>query len=272
MARRSPRGWRTAGTPGRNPWLDLPLADYEGHMALPAIAQASMIADDLASALGAHRPKSVAVVGCSGGNGFDRIDPAVTTRVVGIDLNRSYVETVRSRYAGRFARLELWVGDLPSDPCPLAPVDLVHAALVLEYVDLEAGLSALRSLTAPGGSVHLLLQVPTPGLPEVSPSPFPSLRTLAPVFRPKSPARVREAAVRLGLVPILSRLRRLPSGKRFAILEFRRGTPRTGRSGRSRLRSRTAGRPPRRSRRPPTTGRGRAARRGRPRRGRRSPR
>lgn len=35
----------------RNPWLDIPLADYEGHMALPQIAQAKMIADHFESLL-----------------------------------------------------------------------------------------------------------------------------------------------------------------------------------------------------------------------------
>ena len=28
-----------------NPWLDIPLADYEAHMALPSIGQSRLIAD-----------------------------------------------------------------------------------------------------------------------------------------------------------------------------------------------------------------------------------
>ena len=27
-----------------NPWLEIPLADYEGHMALPGVAQAALLA------------------------------------------------------------------------------------------------------------------------------------------------------------------------------------------------------------------------------------
>jgi len=34
-----------------SPWLEIPLADYEGHMALPEIAQARMLADELESAV-----------------------------------------------------------------------------------------------------------------------------------------------------------------------------------------------------------------------------
>ena len=56
-----------------SPWLDIPLADYEGHMALPEIAQARMLADELESAVRQHAPSSVAIIGCSGGNGFVRL-------------------------------------------------------------------------------------------------------------------------------------------------------------------------------------------------------
>jgi hypothetical protein len=51
-----------------SPWLDIPLADYEGHMALPEIAQARMLAGELERAVRQHTPSSVAIIGCSGGN------------------------------------------------------------------------------------------------------------------------------------------------------------------------------------------------------------
>jgi hypothetical protein len=56
-----------------NPWLDIPLEDYEGHMALPEIVQAQLLADELESAVHSHAPSSVAIVGCSGGNGVERL-------------------------------------------------------------------------------------------------------------------------------------------------------------------------------------------------------
>ncbi|MBO0754716.1 MAG: hypothetical protein J2P54_02575 [Bradyrhizobiaceae bacterium] len=34
-----------------SPWLDIRLADYEGHMALPEIAQSQMLVDGLESAV-----------------------------------------------------------------------------------------------------------------------------------------------------------------------------------------------------------------------------
>jgi hypothetical protein len=66
-----------------SPWLDVPLADYEGHMALPGIEQAQLLSDIFAGVLAKFSPRSVAVIGCAGGNGFDRIPPAIS-RVVGL--------------------------------------------------------------------------------------------------------------------------------------------------------------------------------------------
>jgi len=49
-----------------NPWLSIPLEDYERHMSLPAVGQAQMIADQFDRALARTAPASVAVIGCAG--------------------------------------------------------------------------------------------------------------------------------------------------------------------------------------------------------------
>ena len=50
----------------RNPWLDIPLADYEAHMALPTVGQQQLIADQLGTLIGTYSPSSVAIIGCAG--------------------------------------------------------------------------------------------------------------------------------------------------------------------------------------------------------------
>jgi spermidine synthase len=87
-------------------------------MELPQIGQAEMLADELASAVRQHSPASVAIIGCSGGNGFDRLDTSGVERIVGIDINPDYVETARRRYAKRFHGLELYVADI-QDAVPM---------------------------------------------------------------------------------------------------------------------------------------------------------
>src|SRR5215471_2772409 len=63
-----------------SPWMKIPLADYEGHMSLPQVAQAALLADLFSLVLERYLPVSVAVLGCAGGKSFDRINPAVTRR------------------------------------------------------------------------------------------------------------------------------------------------------------------------------------------------
>jgi SAM-dependent methyltransferase len=98
-----------------NPWLEIPLADYEGRMALPKVAQATLLGEFFERILRERAPASVAILGCAGGNGFDRIDLQVTTRVIGIDINPAYVATARERFERRLPGLDLIVADLQQD-------------------------------------------------------------------------------------------------------------------------------------------------------------
>lgn len=45
----------------RSPWLDIPLGDYQAHMALPAIGQLQLIADQLNILVRTYAPSSVAI-------------------------------------------------------------------------------------------------------------------------------------------------------------------------------------------------------------------
>jgi hypothetical protein len=54
----------------RNPWLDIPLTDYEGHMSLPSVDQARFLADRFGELVERYTPKSIAIIGCAGGNGL----------------------------------------------------------------------------------------------------------------------------------------------------------------------------------------------------------
>lgn len=65
-----------------SPWLDISLADYEGHMASPHIGQARLLSNVFAEALNTYTPRSAAVLGCAGGNGLEQVDIKITARVV----------------------------------------------------------------------------------------------------------------------------------------------------------------------------------------------
>ncbi|MBK7702223.1 MAG: class I SAM-dependent methyltransferase [bacterium] len=166
-----------------NPWLGIPLDDYESHMALPDVGQARLLADVFADALARYAPRAVAVLGCAGGNGFERVTSAVTQRVVGVDLNPGYVEQARLRFGQRIAGLELYVGDVQADAFGFAPVDLVYAGLLFEFVAAQTVLARIRDMLRPGGTLVTVVQLPSAVIAEITPSPYASLQALAPVMR-----------------------------------------------------------------------------------------
>jgi cyclopropane fatty-acyl-phospholipid synthase-like methyltransferase len=203
-----------------NPWLAIPLADYEAHMALPQVGQARLLADLFAAELRGRSPSSVAVLGCAGGNGFEHAPS--TLRVVGVDLNADYVAAARARFAHRLPRLELHVADLERTELVLGPVDLVFAALVLEYVEPGAVLERIRAWLAPHGTLTTVLQLPSAEADEITPSPFTSLARLAPRLRLLSPEQLARLAARSGFQALEARTVAASGGKRFAMQSFAR--------------------------------------------------
>jgi hypothetical protein len=197
-----------------NPWLSIPLADYEGHMNAPQVHQLEALSDLFAEALTQRRPESVALLGIAGGNGLDRIDHAITKRVVGLDLNPSYLEAVRGRYAGG-EHLELCCVDLAEQRVALEPVQLVHAALVFEHAGVGLCLDNALSLVAPGGALSIVLQLPAELDQNVGTSPFPSMQTLKSRFALIDPVWLQNALAKHGFRLTHETRRRLPAGKAF---------------------------------------------------------
>ncbi len=204
----------------RNPWLDVPLAEYEGHMALPRVAQAQLLAGVFERILKEHRPSSVAVLGCAGGNGFERIPTATTRRVVAVDLNPIYIEALRARFQRRIPGLELIVGDIQRG-VKCSPVELVYAALVLEYVDVKTVLERIRSLLTEGGRLATVVQLPSATSFPVTPSPFSSIQALAPFMRLVQPDGLKNLAETAGYQEITRWLEESLGGKQFQVQAFR---------------------------------------------------
>ena len=203
-----------------SPWLDIPLADYEGHMALPEIAQAPMLADELEGAVRQYAPSSVAIIGCSGGNGFERLIGTTVERIVGIDINPAYVTAALARFGTRLPKLALYVADIHDALPNIMPVELIFAGLIFEYVDLRAAMYNLRRLCVPGGKLVAVLQAPSVEAKAISPSPYRSLQRLAPAMRLRHPGEVTDAALKVGLVPEMRRNLTLSSGKSFMVMFF----------------------------------------------------
>lgn len=205
-----------------NPWLTIPLEDYEGHMALPDVGQARMLVNEFEMLLKRYTPTSAAIIGCAGGNGFKEAAKAGVTRLVGLDINPSYLADARARYAGSITGLELHCADIEGGDMPeVRPVDLVYGALVFEYVDIAKALTNLRGICLPGGILAALLQLPKKGMASVSPSSFVTLQELGSIMRPVPPDDFRNVAEGLGFGFISQKTIALESGKQFSLQLFK---------------------------------------------------
>lgn len=198
-----------------NPWLEIPLEDYEGHMAWPSVAQAQFLAESLASSVRAFDSRSVAVLGCAGGNGFEILPPHQVKRVVGVDINPNYISVAEKRHQGRFTKLELYCSDLLSEDFGFEPVDFVFAGLLFEYVDLTMCLSKIKRLLNPGGYLGAILQLPNRNITVVTPTPFKSLGKLSNFVALVPPGDFEVKAKSIGFRVQSSKESTLSSGKAF---------------------------------------------------------
>jgi len=197
-----------------NPWLGVPLEDYEGHMNSAGVQQLGALAELFAEALRQCKPSSLAVLGVAGGNGLDRIDTSVTRRVVGVDINQRYLDEVRQRFA-QLRGLELHCVDLAAQRLTLEPVALVHAALVFEHAGVGLCLDNAVALVEAGGALAVVLQLPSQVAQGVGASQFASLQTLKTNFKMIDPRWLEQELQGHGFRLTSQTQRGLTAGKGF---------------------------------------------------------
>ena len=209
------------GKQADNPWLAIPAADYEGHMGAGGVDQLAPLRAIFADLYARVRPARLAVLGCGPGNGLDVVDPAVTRRFAGVDLSADYLSLARERHP-RLAPIATWIC-ASADRCDLvaAGFDLIHAALLLEYIDPSAVVPRVAGWLAPGGVFSVVLQLPG-GDARISATDFASLQTLSSLMRLVDPDELRGVATGLGLIELSSRAVPLARGKSFWAATFTR--------------------------------------------------
>jgi hypothetical protein len=207
--------------PMPSPWLSIPLEDYEGHMGSAGVGQLTALSELFRCALEYCLPASVAMLGIAGGNGLERIDSAVTKRIVGVDVNQRYLEAVRRRF-GTLPGLELHCRDLAGGDLNLAPVDLVHAALIFEHAGAGRALENAISLVAAEGRLSVVLQLPSESEEAVAETGFLSIQTLKRGFALIDASEFQCSMVEKGFRLVEQRTRQLPAGKAFLLGVFGR--------------------------------------------------
>ena len=209
-----------------NPWLSIPAVDYEGHMGPAGADQLAPLARIFGEIVAAARPPSIALLGCATGNGLEAVDPAVTSRVVGIDVNPEYLALARRRHAALGGALDLRCGDLLTCALEPAAFALVHAALVFEHLDPAALAARIAGWLAEDGLCSVVLQLAARGAaPPVSPTGVSSLQALAAPRRLVSPPELARLFAGHGLAERRAWQVPLRDGQAFHVAIYGRRAP-----------------------------------------------
>jgi hypothetical protein len=183
-------------------------------MSSPGVEQLSALAELFHRVLDYCGPESVAVLGVAGGNGLEQIDCGVTKRVVGVDINQEYLDEVRRRFGpDRLPGLELHCCDMGHKGSEVAPVALVHAALVFEHAGLLPCLHTAISMVAPAGHLSVVLQLPSSEAAAVSPTKYASIQTVKSHFALIDPSELQRLVLSEAFQLVREENRPLPGGK-----------------------------------------------------------
>lgn len=126
-------------------------------MAHPDVGQTQALAQIFKEIYDATEPRSIAILGCTTGNGLECIRPGITRGVVGVDLNEQFLAITRERFGNQGYALELFAGDMLTVDFGRG-FDWIHAALVFEYVDPAALIKAAAMRLSDVGLFSVVLQ------------------------------------------------------------------------------------------------------------------
>lgn len=206
----------------RNPWEEIPLADYENHMKLDSVMQLQAMNEMMLGQF-AYPVSSVMILGIAGGNGLEHIQKDKWSKVYGVDVNASYLREVKRRYPELDGCLECLRVDLIDEAHKLPKADLVIANLLVEYIGYACFQRAVTS--ADPKYVSCIIQI---NLEDgwVSDSPYLHVFDgLERVHHPMEEQALERAMREIGYRAIRTSDRMLPNGKKLVQLDFARQTP-----------------------------------------------
>lgn len=202
-----------------NPWLHIPLEDYERHMSHHLVGQSTLLNSLTKKYLDEIKPEIAIFLGIAGGNGLEHIDNHITKKVYGIDINPDYLDIAFKRFNHRIPSLQLLKLDITQHAESLCKSDFIWAALILEYTGIDDGLGFCKNNLHKDG--HLIVSIQSNNnSPSVSPTGIESIKKAGEVFSVVVPEELLNAAAYKGYKLMGKEENILPNGKSIKTFHF----------------------------------------------------
>lgn len=203
-----------------NPWLTIPAAEYEAHMASPEVQQLQFLNRVFKETLSLFTPRSLCILGCTTGNGFEHIDFNEIKRVVAVDINYEYLRILQRRYADNREKIELICQDINESTFSSVHFDLIHCALIFEYVRPATLLKKIRKWLARNGILSVVLQQSDKHLPAITNTRYTSVKSLSSYMKLVAPQDFKKLAQKSGFTSRMEKSELLQSGKSFYVAYY----------------------------------------------------
>jgi hypothetical protein len=202
---------------GSNPWLHIPLEDYERHMSHHLVGQSTLLNALTKKYLDAIKPETVIFLGIAGGNGLEHIDNEITRHVFGIDINQDYLDTASKRYTHTIPSLQLMNLDITWNAESICRADFIWAALVLEYTGIDNALTFCANNMREKG--HLVVSIQSNNNKQtVTPTGIESVKKAGEIFSIVDPDELLRKSTEKGYNFMGKEENILPNGK--SIISF----------------------------------------------------
>jgi hypothetical protein len=202
-----------------NPWLNIPLEEYERHMSHELVGQSTLLNSLTKKYLEIIKPNCAIFLGIAGGNGLEHIDTFFTKSVIGIDINQDYLDTASKRYNDSIASLQLINLDIVQNTERIFEADFIWAALIAEYTGIDKVLEFTKNNISAGG--HLILSIQSNNnKPSVSSTGIESVKKAGSIFSAVNPDELLMQSGESGFQLIGKEENRLPNEKSIITFHF----------------------------------------------------
>ena len=204
-----------------HPWKEIPLDDYEQHMALDSVGQLQALNRIMKNQFEARPVRTAMVLGAAGGNGLEHIRKEKYDSVLAVDINEDYLKAAAKRHVGLQDVLEFLCLDLSAEAEKLPHAELVIANLLVEYIGCDVFQQVICRVNPDW--VSCVIQINDDKAKWVSDSPYlHAFDRLDEVHHQMEESLLTEAMKAVGYEKILQEEDPLPNGKKFIRLDYRK--------------------------------------------------